>query len=167
MTGSRLAVAALAVVASAACGRGAPAPAPLDTRNETCRSCRMAVSDSRFAAQIVAPGEEPLFFDDIGCLEQYVATSPSLPAGAVAYVADHRTRSWVLASAALFTRVDGLDTPMNSHLLAHADGRSRDADPAAKGGQPVSVELWPHAAGRSRGVGVPPPAGRPREERGR
>ena len=32
------------------------------------RSCRMAVSAAGVAAQVVAPGEEPRFFDDIGCL---------------------------------------------------------------------------------------------------
>ena len=47
-------------------------PAALDTRNETCRSCRMPVSDPRLAAQLAAPGEEPVFFDDIGCLRDFL-----------------------------------------------------------------------------------------------
>jgi copper chaperone NosL len=103
----------------------------------------MTVSDGRFAAQVVSPGEEPLFFDDIGCLEAYLTRTARLPGGAVAYVADHRTRSWVLASAAVFTRVDDLETPMNSHLIAHADASSRDADPAATGGRAASLAGWP------------------------
>jgi copper chaperone NosL len=94
----------------------------------------MAVSSPTFAAQIVAPGEEPLFFDDLGCLVTYLGQHPSVDARAVAYVADHRTRAWVPAAGATITRVDGLGTPMGSHLIAHASPASRDTDPAARGG---------------------------------
>lgn len=122
-----------------ACARGAAEPAKLDTRNDACASCRMAVSDARFAAQLASPGEEPRFFDDVGCLVRHLANEPQLPRGAVAFVADHRTREWVRASRAVFTRRESLETPMASHLVAHASASSRDADPAAAGGTPVSV----------------------------
>jgi copper chaperone NosL len=96
----------------------------------------MTASDARFAAQMVAPSEEPKFFDDIGCLARYAAAEKALPRGAVLYVADHRTRAWIRADAAVFTAVPSLATPMDSHLVAHADAASRDADPDAKGGTP-------------------------------
>src|SRR5262249_46857086 len=102
-------------------------------------SCRMAVSEARFAAQIVAPFEEPRFFDDVGCLGRFVEGAYRLAPGAVAYVADHRTRAWVRADAAVYTLVPSLATPMGSHLLAHADAASRDADPDAAGGSPRSA----------------------------
>jgi copper chaperone NosL len=123
---------------AAACGGGAPEPAALDTRNEACASCRMAVSDGRFASQLVAPGELPRFFDDTGCLADYLKAGKA-PAGAVAFVADHRTKSWVRADSAVYTRVPGLQTPMGSHVIAHADAASRDADPDAKTGAPVTA----------------------------
>ena len=143
----------LALVA-AACGPGGPPPpGALDTAHEACRSCRMAVSDARFAAQLAAPGEEPRFFDDLGCLRDFLRDGGALPPGTIAYVADHRTRAWVPAAAALFTRVPALETPMGSHLVAHADAASRDADADAAGGAAVSAaELF----------GPPgPPGGRP------
>jgi copper chaperone NosL len=96
----------------------------------------MSISSSRFAGQIVAPGEEPRFFDDIGCLAKGAAET--LPPGAVAYVADHRTGAWVPARRAVYTRVPGLDTPMGSHLIAHADEASRSADPGIGGGVQVA-----------------------------
>ncbi len=37
----------------------------------------MAVSSARFASQIVAPGEEPRFFDDLGCLAAYLREHPA------------------------------------------------------------------------------------------
>ena len=119
------------------CAGGPPRPATLDTRNDACGACRMAVSNPRFAAQIVAPGEEPVFFDDVGCLADYLRQHGTQPARAVAYVADHRTSEWVPAAAAIFTRVAGLDTPMGSHVIAHASSSSRDADTAARVGTDV------------------------------
>ena len=124
----------------AACGpRGAALPAPLDTANETCGWCRMAVSDPRFAAQLAAPGEEARFFDDVGCLRDFLHDSGDLAPNTIAYVADHRTRVWVPAAGAAYTRVPSLQTPMGSHLVAHADAASRDADPAAAKGTPLAV----------------------------
>jgi copper chaperone NosL len=120
-----------------ACG-GPPGPASLDTRNEACASCRMAVSDARFAAQLVAPGELPRFFDDLGCLADYLKAGRA-PAGALAFVADHRTKGWLAADRAVYTRVPGLATPMGSHVIAHETAASRDADPDAKAGTPVSA----------------------------
>jgi copper chaperone NosL len=99
----------------------------------------MAISDQRFAAQLVAPSEEPRFFDDVGCLRDYLASVKSRPAGLVAYVADHRTKAWTRAEAAVYTKVGKLETPMGSHLIAHADAASRDADPDAKGGAPLTA----------------------------
>ena len=126
----------LAGLALAACASRPPEPAPLDTRSEACSSCRMAVSEARFASQIVPPGELPRFFDDLGCLGTFVKAGHA-PAGAVAFVADHRTGAWVRADHAVYTRVARLATPMSSQVVAHADTASRDEDPAAAGGAPL------------------------------
>ena len=121
------------------CGAATPGPAALDTRNDACANCRMAASSPRFASQIVAPGEEPRFFDDLGCLAAYLREHPAQRAGAVAYVADHRTAQWVPAAGATFTNVPALETPMGSHVVAHASPASRDADEAAREGTPVDA----------------------------
>jgi copper chaperone NosL len=130
--------AAAALLALAACSRGPPEPAVLDTRTEACAHCRMAVSDARFAAQVVAPREEPRFFDDVGCLRDDLRERRP-PVGAVAWVADHRTKAWVRASVAVYARVPGLATPMGSHLVAHADAASRAADRDAAAGTPLTA----------------------------
>lgn len=104
---------------------------------DSCAHCRMKVSDVRFAAQIAAPGEEPLFYDDIGCLAKALGAGRSSD---FAYVADHRTREWVRAATAVYTRIPSLETPMGSHLIAHADETSRRADPSAAGGTVLSAK---------------------------
>ena len=149
MTQARVAILAALALPLAACSRGPAQPGAVDTRNDACAHCRMAVSEARFAAQLAAPGEEPRFFDDVGCLLGYLRAGPRLPRGTVAFVADHRTRGWVRASRALFTRREALPTPMASHLIAHADAASRDGDPAAAGGTAVT-------AGELFGPGGPP-----------
>jgi len=122
-----------------ACGSGPPGPAVLDTKNDACAFCRMAISDARHAAQLVAPSEEPIFFDDIGCLAGHLRVKGPLRPGTVAYVADHRTKAWVEAGRAVYTKVPGLETPMGSHFIAHADLASSDADPETKRGTPLQL----------------------------
>lgn len=130
---------ALLVAVAAACGEARIEPAPLDTKNEACTWCRMAVSNPTFAAQVVAPGELPRFFDDIGCLADWLRAGRDVPPGAVAFVADHRTRAWIRADQAWYTSVPGLATPMSSHVIAHTDSASRDQDPDARGGSPLAA----------------------------
>jgi len=145
-----LALAAL----SLACAEGPPEPAELDTRHEQCARCRMVVSDPHFAGQVGAPGELPRFFDDIGCLAGWLRTQKAqeaLPEGAVAWVADHRTGRWVRADEAVYTRVSGLETPMGSNVIAHADAASRDEDPDGRGGSPVAPAELFGPAGPPRG----------------
>ena len=120
---------------AASCAGGSPVPAEIVTGQELCAYCRMTIVSQATAAQVAAPREEPKMFDEIGCLRDYLAAVP-LAQGAVVYVADHRTRAWVDARLALFTRT-AVSTPMSSGLLAHADAASRDADPATRGGSAI------------------------------
>jgi copper chaperone NosL len=129
----------LIALALAACAPGAAVPQQPDSRNDLCSSCRMPVSDPSLAAQIVAPNAEPLFFDDLRCLRDYLTAGHLLPEGAVAYVADHRTHAWVKARQAVFASLPSLDTPMGSHWAAYTDEESRQVDPDAAGSSPLPV----------------------------
>lgn len=126
----------LTIMALGAACRRATSPAVLDTANDQCGFCRMIVSDPRSASQIVSPYEEPRFFDDLSCLSNYLAATP-LPAASVIYVADHRTKAWVRADEAVFTRLDGPAGAMGSHFIAHTSDGSRAVDAEAVRGVPV------------------------------
>jgi len=132
---------AIAGLAVGACAAAAQQPAAVDTRHDACAQCRMTVSDVRFAGQIVAPGEEPRFFDDLGCLRTFVAAG-SVPAGATAYVADHRTKKWVVAARAVYVKNEKVMTPMASHLLAFEDIGSRDADSDGRGTPLTATDVF-------------------------
>jgi copper chaperone NosL len=130
-------VAALTLVLClCACARKLPEPVD-PAPSDACTSCRMAVSDVHFAAEVVAPGEEPRFFDDIGCLAKWLEAA-TVPDGAMAFVADHRDGHWTRAGYAVYTRALHLATPMGSGIIAHTDAASRDLDPAAAGGRPLT-----------------------------
>jgi len=135
----RVAVVAVMVLMVARCGSGALTPQALEVGKEACAYCRMTVSDSHFASQLLVPGELPKFFDDLGCLNHFLTGTTEVPADAVIYVTDHRTNAWVPALSAVFARVPMLATPMSSHLVAHGSVASRQADPAAAAGSPVAV----------------------------
>lgn len=146
---SRWLLASLAVVAMA-CNAGPAKPRSIALGQDACASCRMAIGSMDTAAQVAAPGEESQFFDEIGCLRDYLRAH-TMPPDAVVYVADHRTHTWVEARAAVFTRTS-MTTPMASGLIAHADVASRDVDPAARDGSPVAVES---VLGAHQGSSVP------------
>lgn len=129
-----LAVSALVVLA--ACG-GPTAAVPIE-KGTPCAFCRMTISDPNLAAEIVAPGEEPRMYDDIGCLANDLRQRPA-PAEARAFVADFTTGALVPAAEATYTRVDSVATPMSSHLVAHASTTARDADGRVRGGTPISA----------------------------
>lgn len=125
-----------ALIAAAGCGGGPVRPVAVDAAHDQCASCRMVVSEPRFAAQVAAPGEEPRFYDDLRCLRDGLRAVPP-PRGAVVFVADVRTGAWAEASRAVFGRVPAMATPMASHWVAWADDASRLADPGGKGAEIV------------------------------
>lgn len=137
---NRALAAGVMVALVVSCAGGPPEPVEIDTHNDACSWCRMSISDLRVAAQIVAPLEEPRLFDDIVCLRDYLAGGTTIPSGAIAYVADHRTKAWVLAARAVYRRLDRASTPMDSGLAAWADEASRLADPVAMSGARETVE---------------------------
>jgi copper chaperone NosL len=114
-------------------------PVEIAIGEDACAYCRMTVISTRTAAQIVSRSAEPVIFDEIACLRDYLAATPA-PDDALVLVADHRTGAWVNAGTAIFTRTSE-STPMASGLLAHADAASRDADPAARGGTPMQSPI--------------------------
>ena len=152
MTFLRMVIAVMGSLAAIGCGRGQLTPEALEVGREACAYCRMTISDSHLASQVLAPGELPEFFDDLGCLNHFLTATTAVPPGSVIFVTDHRTNEWVRIEAAVFVRVPMQATPMSSHLVAHGSPESRAADPGAAGGSPVAfADVVPSAWQASRG----------------
>jgi copper chaperone NosL len=116
----------VAILVLGGCG-GADDPPPPIQAGTPCAFCRMTIANAHVAAEVVAPGEEPRQYDDIGCLAGDLQKRP-LPSRARAFVADYATGALVPAADAVYTRVESIETPMMSHIVAHATAAARDAD---------------------------------------
>jgi copper chaperone NosL len=98
----------------------------------------MTIADARVAGEVIAPGEEPRQYDDIGCLADDLKKRP-LTSGARVFVADYSTGALIAAAEAVYTRVDAIETPMMSHLVAHANDAARDGDTRVRSGIRTTV----------------------------
>jgi hypothetical protein len=145
MSSTRL-VAVLMLAAAFGC-TGSPEPASLEAPGTLCAQCQRAIVLERLASQVVSPGGEVLFFDDLQCLADYLVSHTTLPRNTAAFVTDYRSGEWTSAVDAVFTRVMNVPTPRSSHVIAHASPESRDQDPAARDGVSVAArELFPLGA---------------------
>jgi copper chaperone NosL len=125
-------VASLAFLALAACSGGGlePVPVPLDRAH--CARCDMILSSDRNAAQAVSAAEDPLFYDDIGCL----ARDRRVPGPDTRlYVRGSGADGWLAVDSAWFARPPGADTPMGYGVLAYetaAAARAADREAEAR-----------------------------------
>jgi copper chaperone NosL len=114
----------LILVALVSCTRSL-APVSIE-EGDMCSFCRMAISEKRFAAEIIMTDESVLKFDDIGCMLRYQKAKGSVETAAV-YVADSETKQWLMASDAYFVQSTTVKTPMGSGIVAFASGDSAGA----------------------------------------
>lgn len=85
---------------------------------ENCDHCRMALSERRFAAQILSP-QGPRYYDDIGCALMAREQDPTLKKLPL-YVVPDGKGSWQKAETLRYD--SGLNTPMGSGFGAVASG---------------------------------------------
>jgi copper chaperone NosL len=115
------------------CQSRPPQPVEIEA-HDMCSSCRMAISQKQFAAQLFDSEETVHKFDDIACMLRFMKQREVEPAAV--FVADYETREWIHGNSALFVRTDKIDSPMGGGLLAFSDGARADAA-ARKLGSPV------------------------------
>lgn len=140
--------AALAALPACTAEPGVSGPPTFAWGLDACSHCRMIVSESAFAAALVAADGRVDRFDDIGCL---LAALGEADAGRTAQPAGGRPtadRVWVHdrqsgeplpAASAWFVRLAGRVTPMGSGWVAFAD---RESAQELAGGEGVEVERW-------------------------
>ncbi len=123
----------LAALATASCSSGALEPQPLALDAVNCARCGMMISDARHAAQAVAPGQDPRFYDDRGCLAE---DAPELPAGARLFVEHDAGSGWIDVHDAFFAVTSDARTPMGHGLTAFRS--SEEAARADRNGRALS-----------------------------
>ena len=118
--------ASLILLALVGCGDRALRPEPVPVGQVACSRCGMLVSRGDQSAEWIAEGEEPRFYDDVGCL----ATDPwSAPGRNARFV--HVGRTWAPPETSFFARPSNASTPMGYGVAAFAtrkEAASRDRE---------------------------------------
>ena len=97
-------------------GCGKPSLRPVEIEStDMCSSCRMALSEARYAAEIVDRDENVYKFDDIGCMLRFLREHK--PQGAAIYVRDYDGSGWLNARDAHYVRSEAIASPMGGHTI--------------------------------------------------
>jgi copper chaperone NosL len=103
--------------------------------DDMCHHCKMAISERRFAAQLLSRDGEVSKFDDIGCMIQYLEGRKDKDGIAACFVVDFHSREWIDAQQAYFVRSSALKTPMSGNFAAFKFMSGAEEAAAAYGGK--------------------------------
>ncbi|PAE26316.1 MULTISPECIES: nitrous oxide reductase accessory protein NosL [Bacillaceae] len=110
-----LLMAVLAILLSA-CSSPASEPAEIKLNQDSCAACNMGIADLESAAQIILKSGEPVLFDDIGCMTQYLQSEK--PEYEAAFVHDYLSREWISFDASAFIQHSDIESPMSYGIAA-------------------------------------------------
>jgi len=95
-------------------------PREINFDRDICINCLMGLADATFSAQSIKMRNEVLWYDDLGCLIQYMDSPDWEKYGgdeAVSYIADVETGEWIRVEEAWYSY--GIATPMGYGYAAH------------------------------------------------
>ncbi|MBX2921887.1 MAG: nitrous oxide reductase accessory protein NosL [Chitinophagaceae bacterium] len=93
-------------------------PEPINLYKDACESCKMSISDERFASELITKKGRIYKFDDLGCMLGYVATLGEANIKKY-YVADYTNSNVLLdAATAWYVHNEALHSPMNGNTAA-------------------------------------------------
>lgn len=117
-----LLVAAFLLIATACTRTVDQSPREINFDRDICVNCLMGLADQKFSAQSINQRNEVIWYDDLGCLIEYMNSPDWAKYGgdeAVSYIGDAETGQWVRVEDAWY--VYGVDTPMGYGYAAYAD----------------------------------------------
>ena len=126
----------------AACAGHPPQPVEIDPA-DVCAFCKMAISEKRYAAELIDSGENVFKFDDIGCMIHFAKQHGWISRPPARFVHDYDSSAWVEAGHAVFVRSPEIPSPMASGFLAVKDARKAEQYAARFHGRALSLaEIW-------------------------
>jgi copper chaperone NosL len=131
----RQALAVVPLLFAIGCVNGPAGPQQIEP-GDVCAFCKMAISQKRFAAEVVDKEANVRKFDDIGCMLRFVRDRGRIHATQSLFVADYEDSKWLDASSELYVRSASIQTPMASGLFA-VSGRDRANELARQFGAEV------------------------------
>lgn len=94
-------------------------PAEIHYGSDECAHCKMMITDSQFASQIVTEKGKAVKFDAIECMAVYHRMNKEELEGAMLYVSNYNNPgNWLKAKEAQFVKSEVVNSPMGESLLA-------------------------------------------------
>lgn len=132
---------------AAGCGKAELKPASIEP-GDSCTFCKMAISEKRYAAQILDADGQIILFDEIGCMVSYLKSKPQQEI-AVMYVTDYDSRRWIAADHAFFVHSSKYKTPMSGGIVAFQDSTKAKEEAARTEGEIWTSEQFLSSRGKS------------------
>ena len=107
----------VALLLTTACRPEKPKPVDIEP-GDICSSCKMAISQKRYAAEFIDREGTAVKFDDIGCMFRFVKARALKDSVEAWFVMDYRAQHWMPAENATYVRSAALPSPMGSGLIA-------------------------------------------------
>lgn len=85
---------------------------------DMCSFCRMAISEKRYAAQLLDSEGQVFKFDDIGCMANFMQRNDIDGKSVARFVMDFDERIWIKAEDAYYVESSEVTTPMNGGVIA-------------------------------------------------
>ncbi len=123
------------------CRGGDLRPAPID-KDDVCTACKMAISEMRYAGQIV-DRDSSRKFDDIGCMMKYINKNKikEKEGEIVFFVADYEDgKTWLPVKKAVFVKSGRIDSPMASGIGAFRNFESANSFIQKNGGVVIPID---------------------------
>jgi copper chaperone NosL len=88
---------------------------------DMCAYCKMAISEKRYAAELIDSEGQAFKFDDIGCMVNFINARKNTTKVVAYFVMDFDERQWTRAQGAYFVRSSEITAPMNGGVIAFQD----------------------------------------------
>lgn len=117
----------IGVAVFANCQRQTVEPVAL-APEDMCAYCKMAISEKRYAAELIDSEGQAFKFDDIGCLVNFIKNRKNATKIVAYFVIDFDERQWTNADDAYYVHSSELATPMNGGIIAFKNqSKAREA----------------------------------------
>ncbi|MDX1585184.1 MAG: nitrous oxide reductase accessory protein NosL [Balneolaceae bacterium] len=113
-------------------------PAEIHYGSDECAYCRMMITDSRFASQIVTGTGKAITFDAIECMADYTEENKSDLESAKMWVSDfNNPGNWIEVQNAKIVQSEVVKSPMGESLLAFENEDEMNEHLSEYPGKPV------------------------------
>ncbi|HLG16245.1 MAG TPA: nitrous oxide reductase accessory protein NosL [Blastocatellia bacterium] len=110
----------LGMFVATSCRNGEPKPVVID-KDDMCSFCRMAISEKRYAAEVIDNDGQAFKFDDITCMTSYANFDGRREKLAAYFVIDFNAPEWIKAEEAHYVKSLQFRTPMSGGIVAFKD----------------------------------------------